>query len=283
VGINPHQIRRKLNMKKVNRIVSLVAILGLLAIVPASAQSDTPQDTDTGNLGLLITINRLELTTDQMQQIRDILVGILDEANTLKESRNAFEQEMLLFNGTAEELDVLVEAFREEQSTQASALQEKAQGALEDLKEILTLKQGETLGSAFDHLLGIRFGTMALQEHGFQGTPLGMRGRAMGENLPLEMQDKAMVRLREHFGDEGAHSDRVQQFLSNRLGLQGRLAERDWKGLSNADPTSQPFAFGARSNRFAGPVFQRGAFGDRLLPRLEQVIEILDVKLQLAE
>jgi len=77
VGINPHQIRRKLNMKKVNRIVSFAVILGLLAIVPASAQLDTTQDTDATNLGLLITINRLELRTDQMQQIRDILIGIL--------------------------------------------------------------------------------------------------------------------------------------------------------------------------------------------------------------
>lgn len=270
-------------MKKVNRIVSFAVILGLLAIVPASAQLGTTQDTDASNLGLLITINRLELTTDQMQQIRDILAGILDEANALKEGRNAFEQEMLRFNGTGEELDVLVEAFREEQSAQASALQEKAQGALEDLKEILTLKQGETLGSAFDHLLGIRFGTMALQEDRFQATPLGMRGRAMGENLPSEMREGAMERLRAHFGNEGAHSDRVQQFLSNRPGLQGRLAERDWKGLSSTNPTSQPFVFGMRSNRFAGPVLQRGAFGDRLLSQLEQVIEILDVKLQLAE
>ena len=270
-------------MKKVNRIVSFVVILGLLAIVPASAQLDTTQDTDASNLGLLITINRLELTTDQMQRIRDILAGVLDEANALKESRDAFEQEMLRFNGTGEELDALLEAFREEQAAQASALQEKAQSALEDLKEILTLKQGETLGSAFDHLLGIRFGTMVPQEDQFQAGPLGMRGRAMGENLPSEMQEKAMERLREHFGDEGAQSDRVQQFLSNRPGLQGRLAERDWKGFSNADPTSQPLMFGAHSNRFVGPALQRGAFGDRLLSQLEQVIEILDTKLQSIE
>ena len=162
-------------MKKANRIVSFAVILGLLAIVPASAQLDTNQDTDTSNLGLLITINRLEMTTDQMQQIRDILAGVLDEANALKESRDPFEQEMLHFNGTGEELDVLVEAFREEQSTQASALQEKAQGALENLKEILTLKQGETIGSVFDHLLGIRFGTMVPQEEQCQGGPLAAR------------------------------------------------------------------------------------------------------------
>ena len=266
-------------MKQVNRIVSLAVVLGLLAIVPASAQSGTTQDPS--DLGLLITINRLELTTDQMQQIRDILAGVLDEANTLKESRSAFEQEMLRFNGTGEELDVLVEAFREGQVSQASTFQEKAQGALDDLKEVLTLKQGEILGGAFDHLLGTRFGTMVPQENKFQGGPLGMRGRAMGEQLPSEMKEKALERLRERFGDKGADFDRFAQFLSDRPELQGRLAERDRDGFSNADPTFQ--RFGMQSGRFAGPVPQRGAFGDRLLAQLEAVIEILDTKLQLAE
>jgi len=272
-------------VKKVTRIVSFAVILGLLAIVPVNAQLDTTQDTDVSNLGLLVTINRLELTTDQMQQIRDILAGVLDEANALKESRNAFEQEMLRFNGTGEELDVLVEAFREEQSAQASALQEKAKSALEGLKEVLTLKQGETIGSVLDHLLGIRLGTMALQEDRFQAGPLGMRGRAMGENLPSETQEKAMEQLRERFGDEGAHSDRVQQFLSTRPGLQGRLAERDWQGSADSDPTFQPFVLGMRSNRFPDLALQlqKGAFGDRLLSQLEQVIEILNAKLQSIE
>ena len=270
-------------MKKAKHVMSLMIILGVLAALPASAQVEAIQDEDGCNLGLLITINRLELTTDQMQQIRDILVGVLDEANTLKESRDAFEQEMLRFNGTGEELDVLVEAFREEQAAQASALQEKARGALEDLKEILTLKQGETLGGVFDHLLGIRFGTMPLQEDRFQASPLGMRGGAMAGRIPSETQEKAMERFRARFGDEGADFDRLQQFLSNRPGLQGRLAERGWKESADADPPCHPLVIVMRSNRFAGPALQGGAFGDRLLSQLEQVIEILDTKIQSVE
>lgn len=102
----------------------------------------------------------------------------------------------------------------------------------------------------------------------------------MGGNLPSEMQEEAMERLRERFGDQGADFDRAQQFLSNRPGLQGRLAEHDWKGSGDANPSSQPLVFGMRTNRLAGPVLHRGAFGDRLLSQLEQVIEILDTKLQ---
>lgn len=178
---------------------------------------------------------------------------------------------------------MLVEAFHEEQSAQASALKQKAQGALEDLKEVLTLKQGETIGGVFDHLLEIRFGRTTPQENRFLGGPLGMRGRAMGESLPSEMQEKAMERFRERFGEEEADFDRFQQFLSNHPRLQGQLAERDRKGFSNADPTLQPFMLGARSDRFTGFMLQRGAFGDRLLSQLEQVIDVLDFKLQLVE
>ena len=101
-------------MKKIKRLLPLVAILGLLAALPASAQVEATQDEGGSNLALLITINRLELTADQMQQIRDVLVGVLNEANALKEGRNAFEQQMFRFDGAGEELDALVVAFRED-------------------------------------------------------------------------------------------------------------------------------------------------------------------------
>ena len=268
-------------MKKIKRLLPLVVILGLLAALPASAQVEATQDEGGSNLALLITINRLELTADQMQQIRDVLVGVLNEANALTGSRNAFEQEMLRFDGTGEELDALVEAFREQQTALASVLQETAQSALEDLKGILTLKQGEILGGVFDRLLGLRFGAMALSEDRFPAGPLAMRGRAMGETFPSEMREQVMERLRERLGEEGIDAERARQFPFNRPGMQGRVTERDWRGSADVDPANNPFVIVARSNPFAGLALQRGALGDRLLSRLEQVIEILNAKLQL--
>ena len=265
-------------MKIVTRIVPFAVIMGLLAIVPASAQLETTPNTEASNLGLLITINRLELTADQMQQIRGILAGVLDEANALKEGRSAFEQKMLRFNGTGEELDALVEAFREQQTASASAVQEKAQQALEDLKGILTLKQGETLGGVFDRLLGTRSGAMVPQGDRFQGGPQGMQGRAMGAARPAEMREQVMERLRERLGEDDADFDRPAQFLSDHPRLQGRLAERDRKDVSDADPFFRP---GDRqSGRFAGFMLRRGAFGERLMSQLEAVIDILDAKIQ---
>ena len=51
-------------MKKVKHVMSLAVIVGLLAALPASAQVDAIQDEAGSNLGLVIAINKLELTTD---------------------------------------------------------------------------------------------------------------------------------------------------------------------------------------------------------------------------
>ncbi|MEE9542146.1 MAG: hypothetical protein V3V77_04220, partial [Candidatus Bipolaricaulota bacterium] len=73
----------------------LIVIMGLCAALPASAQVEGYAGGSEANLALLILINRLELTTGQMQQIHDILVGILDEASAISGKREAFAQEML--------------------------------------------------------------------------------------------------------------------------------------------------------------------------------------------
>ncbi len=82
-------------MKKVRLTLSLALIAGLLAIIPASAEIETSSEgsrSGTENLPLLITINRMELTPTQMQEIRDILAGVLSEADTLEADRDAFTQ-----------------------------------------------------------------------------------------------------------------------------------------------------------------------------------------------
>lgn len=270
-------------MKKVNRIVSFVVILGLLAIVPASAQLDTTQDTDASNLGMLITINKLELTTDQMQQIRDILAGVLDETNALKEGRNAFEQEMLRFNGTGEELDVLVEAFREEQSAQASALQENAQGALEDLKEILTLKQGETLGNTLSHLAKMWPTANTLRGEQLGAGRLGRLPEVIGERLSPEMRERVMDRMRERIGEKGEDAGRMREFPSSRPGFEIRLKEQGWRGFAEGGPLGRPDAFEPDGEQSRSHPFLARQFGGRALTRLEQLVELLGMKLQYVE
>jgi len=99
-------------VRKSTLTILVAVIMGLCAALPASAQVEGYAGGSEANLALLILINRLELTTSQMQQIHDILVGILNEASAISGKREAFAQEMLRFDGSAEKLDARLETFR---------------------------------------------------------------------------------------------------------------------------------------------------------------------------
>ena len=69
------------------RIATLAVVVGLIAVIPASTQTladAASSETTAVNLELLILVNRMELTAGQMQQIHEVLSGLLD-------SRGAFD------------------------------------------------------------------------------------------------------------------------------------------------------------------------------------------------
>jgi len=230
-------------MKKANRLVSLIVIVGLLAIVPASAQMDPIQDADEGNLGLLITINRLELTTVQMQQVHDILVGILDEANALKKSRETFEQAMLRFNGSGEELEAMLDAYTDQMKDKATSLRQNAEGAMKELKGILTVKQGEILQQSFmpmqDRMWGENADLMGMRDRRHtQGEPLPIQGRGrMGQQFGTQSEDEA----------SGPITDRIRGFIAMHPEMREQMAQR---------------------------------LADKRLATLQQIVDILEAKLR---
>jgi len=151
-------------VRKSTLTILVAVIMGLCAALPASAQVEGYAGGSEANLALLILINRLELTTSQMQQIHDILVGILNEASAISGKREAFAQEMLRFDGSAEKLDARLETFRTQIEGNLSALRENAQNAADELTTILTAKQGDILRSSLRGLVARR-----LSEPGGEG------------------------------------------------------------------------------------------------------------------
>ena len=153
-------------MRKSTLTILVVVIMGLCAALPASAQVEVEgyAEGSEANLALLILINRLELTTSQMQQIHDILVGILNEASAISGKREAFAQEMLRFDGSAEKLDARLETFRTQIEGNLGAMRENAQNAADELTTILTAKQGDILRSSLRGLVARR-----LSEPGVEG------------------------------------------------------------------------------------------------------------------
>lgn len=274
-------------MKKVRLTLSLALVAGLLAIIPASAQIDTStkgSKSGTENLQLLITINRMELTPTQMQEILDILAGVLSEADTLKADRDAFTQEMLEFNGSADELDALLATFREQVKGRATSLQESAQGILDEIKGILTIKQGEILRESLMPMRGEAFSTqMQGQTPHQQDMRSGMRGPSEGINP--QTRGELLPRLENRFGGEAQNpmTSWMREFLADHPELREKVMERF--GAMNQElqrPSGQ---------RDEQPLQERGQFGvDRTLlaqklaakqlATLRQIVDILDAKLQ---
>jgi hypothetical protein len=144
---------------KAVRIVLVVALLGALAVIPASTQGllGDPQSSsgEAGvNLPMVLLVNRLELSRQQMEALRSTIDGLLGQVATLDQKRGVFEQEMIAFSGTAEELDVRLAAFRAEMKTARTARDVEMAAAVDTLKNTLTMKQGEILMAAFPRIGG---------------------------------------------------------------------------------------------------------------------------------
>lgn len=144
-------------MKKLSKILSMVMVVGLIAAIPASTQimSGSKLAAATGSdLPMLILVNRLELSEDQMGALDNILTKIIGQKDELKGLTAEFEQAMIEFNGTGEELDAALAAFRENQLASAGALRESIAGALDEVRDLLSINQGLVLQEALPQLLG---------------------------------------------------------------------------------------------------------------------------------
>jgi hypothetical protein len=170
-------------MIKTRRILPLLGLLAIAIAAPLAAigaaeavESESAKSSDTVNLPLLVLVNRLELTDEQMTTLHGLLRGVLDDREAAKSAHEslqaAFEEEMVAFDGTSEELEALLEAHR----TEIEALREEHGGSLEDvldvIKETLTFEQGQLLQAALPMLL-----TEREAEQGALGTLMGQSSR----------------------------------------------------------------------------------------------------------
>jgi hypothetical protein len=89
---------------KAVRIVLVVALLGALAAIPASTQgllgeSQSSSDVAAVKLPMVLLVNRLELSRQQMETLLSTINGLLDQTAVLDQKRDAFEREMIAFSG----------------------------------------------------------------------------------------------------------------------------------------------------------------------------------------
>ncbi len=269
-------------MKKIMVSISLALIVGLLVVIPGSTQIQaSPEEvspSDTMSLRLLIAINRMKLSPTQMQEIHDILAGVLSEADALKTDRDAFAQEMLLFSGSADKLNARLTSFAEQMKDKAASLQERAQGALDEIKGILTVKQGEILRESLVPM----HDRMWVGKAGLTG--MRDRRRTQGEQLTPQGRGRMGQQFRTQFGDEasGPIADRMRGFIDMHPEMRKQMAQR-----FRAEG-GQERSFGSFDER---PLEIGGQFGvdhpllaqrlaNKRLATLQQIVDILEAKLQ---
>ena len=260
------------------RLTLVVAIaVGLFAAIPAIAQTTGAPGAD--ELWIAITINKLELTPTQMQQVHDILAGVLAEANGLKEKKDAFTQDMINFTGSSTDLETALTNFKSQMKDQTEAFQQNVKQALDQLKGILTIEQGEILRGAF--LKGANFG--------LEGKlPVGKGPRSPG----VEPEDQGAAPSqnwmgRQPQGQQGNDADSqgnmpawMEQMKAEHPELADRMAQR-W---GNMNPQQGQMAAGRPFARFQA--MRNGASlpgkpdTGALLETLQKIVDILEVKLQ---
>ena len=307
-------------MKKIPKILSMVIVVALIAAIPASTQIMTGiRDTtsDENNLPLLILVNRLELSEDQMDVLDDILRGLIAEKDAVEAAAADFELAMIDFNGTGEELDAMLATFREEQVASGEALRESIETSLDEVRDLLSINQGLILQEEFPQLMG---GILLGAD---QGTPGRMRGTApaaasMGRGSMIQqsprgqmpMSDQRGSAMDHRFGgfEDEATSRGFQEPVSGRMDVRTQddmetmMAQRFGQNVDDETMAEQMRArleqigdtASARMDRgdlrqTGGVSFlmQRGQSvrdeGRDLFGGLEQIADVLELKLEAME
>ena len=290
-----------MNMKKISRILSMVMVVGMIAAIPASTQilsGSGGESFDESNLSMLILVNRLELSEEQMEELRDILTGLLEDKDGMDALRAEFEESMINFSGTGEELDELLATFREDQGTLTEAMRESIESSLDEARDLLSINQGIALREALPSMLGrdtsrasgsipsLPMGRADMMEQMQQAprgaqpriqSPLiggaGTSGRSSSfDEIPDRFTDRSMAsRMQERFD-----GDSMPEMLEERFGEQVPEALRErMENRFDGDSFSTQRPQAVHGDLFSGQ-------GD-LLGLLEQVVEVLELKLAAIE
>lgn len=291
-------------MKKIIRVLPLVVVLAMTAVIPASTQVVSGEEANSeagANLPMLIAVNRLELTVEQMEEIHSLLTGLLETKGEREASIAAFEQEMIAFQGTAEELDVLLEAHRMEAEAFAEARRDEFTAAIDQIKGILTIKQGEALQGVLGGLLagrgGAGIGMAAGPEIQVRGGVMMMPGAGrMGRNgsevsgagrmveVPEDLEE-LRERMEERFGDRAGT---MMEGLEERMAEHPEVAERIGRLREQMTDREAPVSgcITIHGQRMAGGPRGGIALGVRErggLDLIEQLVDVLELKLQAIE
>ena len=261
--------------------VAAIVIPVLAATLPGAAPAGAADTTSDVSLDLVLLVNRMELTKDQMQALRDILVDLVGQRSTLQtaleEKKTAFEAEMIAFTGTAAELDARLETHRTEVKALVASRRDARAAALEKLGTLLSYKQGMLLEQVLPRLDGSLAGDL----QGMLGTGPDARLRLIGQGMaqPSSNPDPGAstpVGMNGRFG-RGSRTGSTASEDQARLGQACPQMEGNG-GVTLAAPYGQRMALRVLSGRLADRM-GAGPEGGEEPSLLEGLIRVLELKL----
>jgi len=101
---------------------------------------------------LLIAINRMGLSQEQLQQLQQILGELQAPQRMHMQHREELRQFLLSWQGAPEEFDQALQNFQQERQQQRERLQSQNRELWGQLKDVLTYRQGERLYQALRKL-----------------------------------------------------------------------------------------------------------------------------------
>jgi len=249
------------------RIVAIALLIGSIAAIPASTQVLRSVDgaEERANAQMLVLVNRMELSVGQMEQIHGLLGGLLTERDANELRLAELKRDLIAFIGTAEELDELLATFRAGTGERMNEARDRIQDVMDQLKEILTARQGEILDEIFPRFLGGGSPTV-------QPDRLGGFSGQQGTMFPSDVRGGMLGRLAARFPDRAEVLEQLQQRVrdgTSRGALQGEMAIGGREGTERQGLGQVGWSLRARP----GEPMRRG------LDWIEQLYLVLELKL----
>jgi hypothetical protein len=195
---------------------------------------------------LLMAINRMGLTVEQLGELKNIIAELKTIRHEPMVQQRGLREFLLSWQGSPEEFEGALRAFQEQAEQARQQLRQRHRDAIEQLKETLSYRQGELLMGALKRLDGPgAMGHMAerMAQHTAQMQQMHQSMGRMGRGMRPQMGMMGQRQMRQPMGQMGG-----------MMGMMGPM----------------------------GPMGQapRQTFGELILKHLDLLERVIDEKLQ---
>ena len=134
--------------------VAMTVILAQAASAQPGAPGPAGAAAGMGKAQILTSINRAELTLEQLQALQQLSQATIDAHAAVAQAQAQLEAFLVGWTGSAEEFETALQAEQQKVQTAVDALQAVKQANTEAIKDMLTASQFEALERALMPLMG---------------------------------------------------------------------------------------------------------------------------------